>query len=199
MLQDLLVIIPTFYHDWCCAQRSFLQVSKISDYSTLQNLPLKFVTSLTLRFKTFSSLSRHRGCCVVRSSVDLCLHSTLIDAMPMLLDFLFAFLPFYRHQCFVWDFLSISKHHWCYASRSSLQRSNIIDATLADIFLNILTWMLRTKIFFSIFQHHWPLARQSFFHFLQYNHWCYALSSIFIYDWWSSLVFSNAKVFSCIF
>ena len=117
------------------------------------------------------------------------------------------------------NFSSIFKHVWCYALRYSLQLSNILEATFQDLYFKFETSvmlhakifasnfptsltrpssMLRSKIFFSNVEHHWPLARRSSFQFctvtsLMLRSWIF--SSPFYYHWRYvprfSLVFSN--------
>ena len=95
--------------------------------------------------------------------------------------------------------LHIFKHHWCHASRSSLQFSHIIDATL-----------LRSKIF-STFWHHACCALRSSFQYSSITYpWLDDLVSIFcstiidaifldpVLNFQLSLML-RAKVFTCIF
>ena len=111
-LQDLRIILPSFYHHWCYAlrsslqspncnwssifyyhwcyaQRSSLQVSNIS-HSTLKDL-LNCPTLLMLRFQILSSLFRHHRCCALRF---LLFFSHILPALMLCFSTLF---PCFSH------------------------------------------------------------------------------------------------------
>ena len=129
---------PTFKH--------FLNI-----HATLQDLPGTFqafylFSALLWRFPFNFSTCYHHWCHALRFAphfpYSYILPSLIIDAMLQGVTFNFwASLMPCSDTCI--GYSSALIHLWCYASRSSLQFSNIIAAVLSDFFFNFLTSLMR--------------------------------------------------------
>ena len=95
--------------------------------------------------KVFSPMFKHRRCYAIWFVFNF-----LTSLMLRYQIFLSVFLTFYHHGWYaIRTFLQLSNLHYCCALRSSLQFSNITDATLWD----------PTNL--QAFSHHWCYAPRS--------------------------------------